>query len=133
MSNFIFAAGIVQLCILTASALVPFQLNWKEIFKDLPTLHRQLYWVYGGYVVLGIISNGLICIVNANALADHSLLSRCVCGYMTAFWGIRLSLQRFLDVKEFLTNGFLRLGYHALTVAFALLTIILGCVTLGLS
>lgn len=131
MSNLIFVAGVIQLCILTASALVPFQLDWKEVFQGLPKLHRQLYWVYGGYVVLGIISNGLICIFNANALADHSLLSRCVCGYMTAFWGIRLGLQRVLDVNEFLTNHFLRVGYHALTVAFTLLTIILGYAALG--
>lgn len=131
MSNLIYAAGFIQLCILAASALVPFQLNWKEIFKGLPKLHRQLYWIYGGYVVLGIVSNGLICIFNSEALADHSLLSRCVCGYMAAFWGIRLCLQKFLDVEEFLTNDLLRVGYHALTLAFLLLTGVFVSVALG--
>ena len=53
-------AGGVQLCILVASALVPFRLDWKHSLDSLPKLHRQLYWIYGGYVVLGIVSLGLI-------------------------------------------------------------------------
>src|SRR5689334_15590676 len=51
-------AGGVQLSILIASALVPLRLDWKESLGSLPRLHRQLYWVYGGYVVLAIMSLG---------------------------------------------------------------------------
>src|ERR1700757_2855143 len=93
LSHLIFVAGIGQLCVLIASALVPLRLNWKTIFQSLPRLHRQMYWVYGGYVVLAIIGNGLISIVNADELAAGGLLARCVCGYIAVFWGIRVSLQ----------------------------------------
>ena len=114
----IFLAGCGQLCILIASSLVPMRLQWKTSLAGLPRLHRQLYWVYGGYVVLGIVANGLICIANADALADGSRLSRCVCGYLAVFWGVRLSLQTVLDVKDFLTAWWLHAGYHTLTLAF---------------
>jgi hypothetical protein len=100
------------------------RLQWKTSLAALPRLHRQLYWVYGGYVVLAIVANGLICIVNSDALADGSRLSRCVCGYIALFWGVRLSLQAVLDVKQHLTAWWLRAGYHTLTLAFVSFTAI---------
>jgi len=116
-------AGGVQLSILIASALVPFRLEWKGSLGSLPLLHRQLYWVYGGYVVLAIASLGLICLINPTELASGTLLARSVCTYIAAFWGIRLSLQTILDARPFLTTWWLTAGYHLLTVLFTLLTL----------
>jgi hypothetical protein len=118
----IFVAGVGQLLVLIASAQVPFRLNWREIFQHLPKLHRQMYWVYGGYVVLAIIGQGLVSVLCVEELASGSDLARGVCGYMAVFWGIRLSLQGVLDVKEHLTAWWLRAGYHLLSVFFAYFT-----------
>src|SRR5438477_6932952 len=114
LRNAIFAAGCLQLCVLTASSLVPLRLKWQTSLDVLPRLHRQLYWIYGGYVVLGIVANGLIAIVCADDLASGTRLARFVCGYIAVFWGVRLSLQGFLDVKEHLTTWWLHAGYHML-------------------
>lgn len=119
----IFFAGFAQLAVLVASALVPLRLNWRTSLDVLPKLHRQLYWVYGGYVVLAIIANGLVCVINADALADGSRLSRCVCFFLAVFWGVRLSLQSVLDVREHLTTWWLRTGYHLLTLLFSSFTV----------
>lgn len=116
---FIFAAGIGQLLVLVASALVPLRLNWKEVFEALPRLHRQMYWVYGGYVVLSIIALALISIFNSRELASGSGLARSVCIYVAVFWGVRISLQWYLDVNEHLTTWWLTAGYHLLTLLFA--------------
>lgn len=123
-------AGVCQLCVLVASALVPFQLNWSEELKSLPRLHRQLYFIYGGYVVLGIISLGLTCILCANELAIDQPLSRAFALYAAAFWGIRLSLQSVLDAKPFLTTWWLTAGYHVLTVLFLSFTLLFGFLSL---
>jgi len=117
-------AGGVQLMILIASSLVPLRLDWKHSLVGLPKLHRQLYWIYGGYVVLGISALGLICLINPTELASGTWLARSVCAYIAAFWGIRLSLQTVLDARPFLTTWWLTAGYHLLTVLFALLTIV---------
>ena len=116
-------AGGVQISILIASALVPLRLNWRHSLDGLPKLHQQLFWIYGGYVVLGILSLGLICLINPTELASGSLLARSVCTYIAVFWGLRLSLQTILDAKPFLTTWWLATGYHLLTVAFTLLTL----------
>jgi hypothetical protein len=130
LAQLIFAAGIGQLCVLVASALVPRQLNWRVEFAKLSRLHRQMYWVYGGYVVLSIIALGMISIVNAEELAGGGRLARSMCAYIAVFWAVRLSLQPVLDVKEHLTAWWLAAGYHFLTLLFISFTVIYGMAAL---
>ena len=113
------AAGVGQLSVLVASALVPLRLNWRNDLQVLHRLQRQMYWVYGGYVVLSIIAFGIISLFNAHELASGNLLARSVCAYIAIFWGIRLSLQPVLDVKDYLTTWWLAAGYRLLTLLFA--------------
>ena len=81
LATLIFAVGFGQLAVLVASALVPLRLNWREEFAPLKRLHRQMYWTYGGYVVLSIIALGLICLFNSHELASGSGLARSFCLY----------------------------------------------------
>jgi hypothetical protein len=97
-------------------------LNWREEFKGMSRLHRQMYWVYGGYVVLSIIALALLSIFNSVELAAGRGLARGVCAYIAVFWGIRLSLQSVLDVKPFLTTWWLKAGFSILTLLFLYFT-----------
>lgn len=126
LANLIIAAGIGQLSVLVASALVPIRLNWRTELQSLSRLHRQMYWVYGGYVVLSIISLGLISLTNAQELAEGSGLARGFCAYAAVFWGVRLCLQGVFDVKEHLRTWWLKLGYHSLGVLFIFFTAVFG-------
>jgi hypothetical protein len=119
-------AGAGQLCVLVASSLVPFRLNWKRDLASLTTLHRQMYWTYGGYVVLGIVALGALSVACADDLAAGSRLARGVCAYGAVFWGARLCLQAVFDVKPHLTRWWLRAGYHLLTVLFLGFTVVYG-------
>jgi hypothetical protein len=131
LANLIFAAGIGQLGVLIASALVPIRLNWREELGCLKPLHRQMYWTYGGYVVLSIVAFGLISLTNAHELASGSRLARAFCLYVAVFWGIRLALQTVFDVKEHLTAWWLRAGYYSLSLLFAAFTVIYGWAALA--
>ena len=126
LSNLIFAAGIGQLSVLVASSLVPLRLDWKRELAGLSTLHRQMYWVYGGYVVLSIVAFGVISLVNADEIAAGGGLARWFCGYVTVFWAVRLCLQPVFDVKAHLTAWWLHAGYHVLTVLFVCFTVVYG-------
>ena len=119
-------AGVGQLSILIASSLVPFQLNWKRDLASLPLLHRQMYWTYGGYVVLGIVALAAMSLACADDLASGSRLGRAVCAYGALFWGIRVLLQAVFDVKPHLTAWWLKAGYHTLTVLFLFFTAVYG-------
>lgn len=126
LPDVIFAAGIGQWCVLIASALVPIRLNWRKDLQALSPLHRQLFWVYGGYIILSIVAFGLISVLNARELAAGSGLARSFCLYVAVFWGIRVSLQAVLDVKEHLTVWWLKIGYYALTLLFVSFTLLYG-------
>ena len=118
LESLIYYAGFGHFGVLVASAIVPFQLDWKKELGCLSKLHRQMYWVYGGYVVLSIVSFGMISVMNSAELASGGGLARGVCAYITVFWGIRLGLQWVFDVEEHLTKWWLKTGYHLLTVLF---------------
>ena len=126
LADLIRVAGIGQFSILIASSLVPFKLNWKRDLSTLPTLHRQMYWTYGGYVVLGIVALAAISLACADELAAGSRLARAVCIYGALFWGIRVCLQPVFDVKPHLTAWWLTAGYHTLTPLFLFFTGIYG-------
>jgi hypothetical protein len=122
LPTLIFLAGVGQLSVLVASALVPIRLKWRTEFTKLTRLHRQLVWVYGGYTVLSIIALGTICLVNSTELTTGTLLARSLCTYMAVFWGIRLTLQAVLDVREHLTAWWLIAGECVLTILFLYFT-----------
>ena len=126
LARAIFTAGLAQLGILIASAIVPFQLNWRSELRVLSRLHRQMYWVYGGYVVMAIIAFALLSMVNARELASGSGLGRGVCAYIAVFWGVRVVLQAIFDVKEHLTAWWLKAGYALLTLLFFTFTLVYG-------
>lgn len=123
--------GIIQLGILTASALVPGKLQWRADLKNLPPLSRQLIWVHGGYIVLMIAAMGLISLCEAAQLADGSMLARTVCTFIAGFWLLRLAIQLFVfDGTPYLSNRRLKVGYHGLTAAFVCLSAIYGSAAL---
>lgn len=124
LSRWIFLAGFGQLAVLMASALVPFRLNWREELRCLKPLHRQMYWVYGGYIVLSILALAAISIFNASELASGSGLARGFCAYVAVYWGVRVVLTAFFNVKEHLTTWWLKIGYPVLGLLFLSLTVI---------
>ena len=131
LARVLFTAGVAQFGVLVASALVPFRLNWRKELSSLSRLHRQMYLVYGGYVVMSIVAFALLSIFNARELASGSGLARGVCGYIAVFWGVRVVLQGVFDVKEHLTAWWLKAGYFILTVLFASFTLVYAWAAIG--
>ena len=126
LESFVRLAGVCQLGILIASALVPLRLEWKTALAPLPALHRQMYWTYGGYVAGTILAFGLVAAGLPGELASGSPLARAVCGYLAVFWGARLCLLGVFPVGEHLTAWWLTAGYRALNLLFAGLFAVYG-------
>lgn len=117
----ILIGGGLHFLTLIASAMVPKTLDWRgELAKLIPFL-RTLFWVYGAFIVLTILAFGIISLVNYKVMAaGESLEARSICTFIAVFWGARLVVQLFFfDASEYLTNRFLKVGYHSLTLTFA--------------
>ena len=119
--------GLIHFAILIASALTPAVLNWRAHLAALPRLLRQLFWVYGSFIVLVIVSFGTISLALPGALASGDPLARAFCGMIALFWAARLGVQCFVfDPAPYLTNALLKVGYATLTLAFIVLVLIYG-------
>jgi hypothetical protein len=127
MKTLLQLAAALQLSILVASALVPRVLDWR---RNLATLHpflRRLFWVYGTFIVYSIIGFALLTVWNADAMAEGEPVARALCLFIAIFWAARLVVQfAVFDTRPFLTNWFYKLGYHGLTLIFAVLVVIYG-------
>lgn len=125
LETFLRLAGLGHFVILTASALVPKVLDWKTALKPLPPFLRTLFWVYGIFIVLTIISFGTLTLLHADAMALGDPVARSVAAVIAVFWGARLIVQLFVfDARPYLTNVWLKLGDHLLTLAFVFFTLV---------
>lgn len=120
-------AGFIQFTILIASALVPRVLDWRANLALLHPFLRSLFWVYGAFIVLIIVSFGTLTLLDAGAMAAGEPVARSLSAFIAIFWLARLAVQWFVfDCRAFLTNRLLTAGYHSLTLAFIYLTVIYG-------
>jgi hypothetical protein len=133
MKTLLFLGGLLHFVILIASALTPRLLDWRANLAALHPFLRRLFWVYGSFIVLVIISFGVLTLRHADELASGAPFARSVCAMIAIFWLARLAVQFFVfDARPFLTTAFRRVGYHGLTLLFAALVFIYGCAALNL-
>ena len=114
-------AALMHLGLIAAGALMPRATGlWRECAKLAP-FPRTLFRVYYAFIGLCLVSFGLGSWVFAPELASGTAFARAVCGFLAAFWAIRLIAALVLDVRPYLVNGWWRLGYHATNVVFSTL------------
>ncbi len=131
LHHLILLGGLGHFAILLASAQVPRVLDWKHELAPLHPFVRQLFWVYGAFIVLTIAGFGVLTLMNVDALAAGSQLARGTAALVAVFWAVRLAVQCFVfDARPFLTNAWRRLGYHTLTAAFVFFTLLYGYLAL---
>ena len=121
----LYGGAAAQFSILIASSLTPKALDWKGTLAQLPKLLRQLFWIYGTFIVLCSVSFSVITLFHAPELATGTPLARSFCGFVAVFWGLRLVVQiAVLDARPFLTTRLYRIGYHLLTLDLIIITVV---------
>ncbi len=87
------AAGIGQLALAAASLAIPFVLKWREETARLGPITRQIFWTYAGYIWSFHVCFGLLSALAPQWLLDRTPLAAAVCGFIAAYWAVRLILQ----------------------------------------
>lgn len=128
----ILAAGLIHLAITSAGLVMTLVLDWRKNLAPLCALTRHIIWTHGVFVLLTIVGFGVVSLAFPAALASGEPLARAVCGFIAAFWLIRMLIGFFLfDAKPHLTNVPLKICYHALTVVFTFFVLCYGAAALG--
>ena len=118
-------AGILHLGLMCAGLLMPKVVRMRWHLATLPPFIRRLFWVYYAFIGLCLVSFSVITVAFAGTLAAGGNLARALCVFFAAFWTLRLVAGTFVfDMRPYLTNGFRRLGYHAINIVFAYLPIV---------
>lgn len=133
MKTLLLIGGLLHFVILIGSAITPRVLDWRTNLRTLHPFLRRLFWVYGSFIVLIIVSFGTLTLLRTDELASTAPLARSVCAIIAIFWLARLAVQFLVfDARPFLTTSFRRIGYHGLTLLFSALVFIYGSAALNL-
>lgn len=120
-------AGVGQLILVVASAVIPRCLDWKGPLAVLPLLMRQLFWTYAAYILGMHLFFGLISVFGTQLLLDGSPQAAILCALMMTWWLVRIALQFFcFDRKGIPQTRFNILAEVLLVSLFLFLTIIYG-------
>ncbi len=120
-------AGVGQLILVAASAVIPRCLDWKGPLAVLPLLMRQLFWTYAGYILGMHLFFGLISVFGTQLLLDDSPQAAILCGLMMTWWLVRIGLQFCcFDRKGIPQTRFNILAEVLLVLLFLFLTIVYG-------
>jgi hypothetical protein len=119
-------AGWAQLALAAASTAIPFILRWPEETRKLRPLLRQLFWIYGAYILSFHVAFGLLSAGAPAWLLDGSPLATAVTGFIAVYWGVRFSLQFVFDRSDVPEGARYRLAELALSALFVSLTTTYG-------
>jgi hypothetical protein len=118
-------AGLMYIGLFCAGITMPRVVQLGLHVKTLPLFIRRLFWVYYMFIGLCLLGFGALTFAYARPLATGGGLPRALCGFLAAFWLLRMVVAAFvLDVRPYLKNWRLRLGYHATNAVFSLLTVV---------
>jgi hypothetical protein len=118
-------AGLMHMGLVCAGLMMPGVVQMRVHLSGVPEFIRRLFWVYYTFIGLCLVSFGWLSFTLAERLAEGSPLARAVCGFLAAFWTLRLIAATFIfDLRPYLTNRYRRFGLHVVNLVFAYLPII---------
>ena len=123
-------AALTHFGLVAAGLMMPHVTHvWQEAKRMSPFGHA-LFRTYYLFIGLCLVCFGTGSWFLAEELASGTVLARCVCGFLTAFWTLRLIAAAFIfDVGPYLKNVGWKVGYQATNVVFTLLPFIYGWLT----
>ena len=102
-----------------AGLTMPKTVGLRGHLAPLPPFIRHLFYVYFIFIALMLVSFGALTFLFAHNIAAGEPVARGLCLLMLGFWTVRLFVAAFIfDVRPYLKNGLLRVGYHATNLVF---------------
>jgi len=115
------AAG--HLLVLGASYQVPDELEWKEDLESLKPLNRNLIWTYGGFIVLTIVSFGVLTAVFHGEFVSGSPVALGLRVFIAAFWTARILVDSFYFSHDDWPEGVKYVVGHTMVTSLFLLLV----------
>ena len=121
--------SIGHFCILGASFQVPKRLGWHEDLPKLSRFNRKVFWTYGAFIVLCIVSFGIMTALLHTELLRGDKAAVALSAFIGVFWAARVGTDLFYFKHDDWPRGWeFELGHVALTFLFSCLSVLFGVV-----
>jgi hypothetical protein len=115
-------AGVLHLGLIWAGLTMPSVVGLGRLLAPLPPFVRNLFYLYYAFIGLVLAAFGALTFFFARAMAAGEPLARALAVLMAVFWLLRLGAAIFVfDVRPYLRNRWLKLGYGGLNLVFVYL------------
>jgi alginate O-acetyltransferase complex protein AlgI len=134
LSHAISAAAVGHLIILIASAQAPSRLGWKQDVAKLTRFNQKIFWVYGLFIVLCIVSFAAMTWWLHDSLLQGDRAARAIAGFIATFWTMRVAVDvLWYDLRDWPPGNALLVGHALLTSLFCCLATVYWAVALASS
>lgn len=115
-------AGLLQVGICGIALTIPRVLRMREHLRSVPPFTAAVARVHAAFIAFTIAGFALVTLLHAAELASGGPLARTLCLFLASFWTVRLFVQiAIFRSHPYRANRLLALGFHGLSLAFALL------------
>ena len=127
LTTLIFIAGVGQLCLITASLMIPRVLRWSEDVAKLRPLTRQVFWTYSIYIWSTNLFFGIVSVTIPGELVSGTPIALALSAFITLYWAGRLVIQfAYFDRSEAPKGLSFVVAESLLVGLFVLLTVVYG-------
>lgn len=127
LKTLIILCGIGHIALGLGSLVIPKMLNWKSSLSSVPTLIRQIFWTYAGYILAINIFFGIISLFYTDELLSGSGLSKAMLLLIGVYWLSRVIIQFVYFDKTGIPDKFIyKVGEIVLVTLFMAFTLIYG-------
>lgn len=92
-TTFVALAGLAHLGLVLVGTQVPRVMGWREELPRLGRANRQLFWVYGAFIVGANLGFGVLSLLYARDIADGRGLAGGFALFLGVYWTARLAVQ----------------------------------------
>ena len=125
LSYALYAAVMGHLLVLVASLQAPVRLNWKPDIAKLAPFNRKIFWVYGFYIVLSIVSFAVLTWRLHDSFLAGESAARGLAGFIAVFWTVRVLADAFwYDSRDWPAGNAMVVGHALLTSLFSSLAVV---------
>ncbi len=128
---YIWAAGGLQLMVASANVFAARMFRYRESLRTLPGHVAEVFVVQNIFIMLTVVGMAVLCFGFAEELAGGSLLGRCLSGFLSVFWFVRLVFQLFFYDRELRRQHRVFDVLFLLTFGYLVVVFAIGALTSG--
>ena len=132
LSLLLYAAAAGTVSVLAASLQALLRLGWRDDIAKLRRFNQKVFWVYGFYILLSIVSFAVLTWRLHDAFLAGDTTARWLAGFIAVFWTVRVLVDVFCyDHRDWPPGNAMVAGHALVTTLFCFLATVYWVAAVG--